>query len=266
MDASATGSPHTNGLLEAYSHVVETGEPFIGHEVNYEADWEHESAPPRVFNIRATKVEDGLAIIWHDVTDIVDSRHRLNQAAKNSNSTNRVVEEAAEGIWVVDAKRRTTFVNDSMANMLGVDRAAMLGTDPFLFMDHAGQQHAKAMLDPTVNDLPNTFTFRLVDSEGEEVWTQMTVTPLTSPDGVSRGGFALVTNISANVRANQRRNIAESMFEKATKCPIGQAIVGLDGTFLEVNSALCVMTGYKKDDLIGMTFQEITIPTISKQT
>ena len=252
---------HTNGLLEAYSHVVETGEPFIGHEVNYEADWEHDSAPPRVFNIRATKVEDGLAIIWHDVTDIVDSRHRLNQANKQLELDKQVVEEAAEGIWVVDAKRRTTFVNDSMANMLGVDRAAMLGTDPFLFMDHTGQQHAKAMLDPTVNDLPNTFTFRLVDSEGEEVWTQMTVTPLTSPDGVSRGGFALVTNISANVRANQRRNIAESMFEKATEsAPIGQAIVGLDGTFLEVNSALCVMTGYKKDDLIGMTFQEITHP------
>jgi diguanylate cyclase (GGDEF)-like protein/PAS domain S-box-containing protein len=252
---------HPNGLLEAYTNVVETGEPFIGHEVSYDADWEHDSAPPRVFNIHVTKVEDAVAVVWHDVTDDVDSRHRLNQATKQLELDAQIVEEAAEGIWVVDANRRTTFANDSMANMLGMERNAMLGTDPFSFMDRTGQQQATAMLDPTINDLPSTFTFKLVNCEGEEVWTQMTVTPLTSPDGVSRGGFALVTDISANVIANRRRNFAESMFEQATEnAPIGQAIVGLDGTFLEVNPALCVMTGYEKDNLIGMTFQEITHP------
>ena len=47
--------------------------------------------------------------------------------------------------------------------------------------------------------------------------------------------------------------------------PSAKTIVRLDGTFLEVNSALCVMTGYKKDDLIGMTFQKSLIPTISSR-
>ena len=99
----------------------------------------------------------------------------------------------------------------------------MLGTDPFLFMDHAGRQHAKAMLDPTVNDLPNTFTFRLVDSEGRGGVDPDDRDATDLARWRLRGGFALVTNISANVRANQRRNIAESMFEKATEsAPIGQ--------------------------------------------
>ena len=257
---SARLPTHTNGLFQSYKAVVETGEPFVGHEVRYDRDLELESAP-RVFNIRATKVQDGIAVIWHDVTEQVDSRHRLVQATTQLELDEQIVQEAVEGVWVVDANRRTTFANDALANMLGMTREQMLGTDPFAFMDELSQERARAMFDPNDADQPSDFTFPLISNDGEEVWAQMSVTPLTSPNGLARGSFALVTNISANVLANRQRTLAESMFEQATEsAPIGQAIVGLDGTFLEVNAALCTMTGYEKDNLIGMTFQEITHP------
>jgi PAS domain S-box-containing protein/diguanylate cyclase (GGDEF)-like protein len=257
---SARLPTHTNGLFQSYKAVVETGEPFVGHEVRYDRDLELESAP-RVFNIRATKVQDGIAVIWHDVTEQVDSRHRLVQATTQLELDEQIVQEAVEGVWVVDANRRTTFANDALANMLGMTRGQMLGTDPFAFMDELSQERARAMFDPNDADQPSDFTFPLISNDGEEVWAQMSVTPLTSPNGLARGSFALVTNISANVLANRQRTLAESMFEQATEsAPIGQAIVGLDGTFLEVNAALCTMTGYEKDNLIGMTFQEITHP------
>ncbi len=41
---------------------------------------------------------------------------------------------------------------------------------------------------------------------------------------------------------------------------VGMAIVALDGTFLEVNSALCRFLGYSEPELIGRTFLEVTYP------
>ncbi|WEG12079.1 PAS domain S-box protein [Pullulanibacillus sp. KACC 23026] len=42
--------------------------------------------------------------------------------------------------------------------------------------------------------------------------------------------------------------------------PIGEAIVDLDGRFLKLNRALCDMLGYSEDEMLKLTFQELTYP------
>jgi PAS domain S-box-containing protein len=49
----------------------------------------------------------------------------------------------------------------------------------------------------------------------------------------------------------------ESAFHYAA---IGKAIVGLDGSFLRVNRALCELVGYSEEELLAVSFQEITHP------
>ena len=48
------------------------------------------------------------------------------------------------------------------------------------------------------------------------------------------------------------------LFEAA---PIGISRLGLDGRILEVNRAFGDILGYDPDDLVGMSMQEITLPT-----
>ncbi|MEW5811300.1 MAG: diguanylate cyclase [Actinomycetota bacterium] len=42
--------------------------------------------------------------------------------------------------------------------------------------------------------------------------------------------------------------------------PIGMAVVGLDGSFQHVNREFCRITGYHEQDLMRLTFQDITHP------
>src|SRR5690349_12198202 len=42
--------------------------------------------------------------------------------------------------------------------------------------------------------------------------------------------------------------------------PIGMALVGLDGRFLDVNAALCRLLGYSPEELSLVTVQQITHP------
>ncbi|MDB5276197.1 MAG: domain S-box [Ferruginibacter sp.] len=54
-----------------------------------------------------------------------------------------------------------------------------------------------------------------------------------------------------------RKDEFESAFEFAS---IGMALVGLQGRWLRVNKSLCNMLGYTQDELLAMTFQQITHP------
>jgi diguanylate cyclase (GGDEF)-like protein/PAS domain S-box-containing protein len=48
-----------------------------------------------------------------------------------------------------------------------------------------------------------------------------------------------------------------SAFDNA---PIGMALVGLEGQWLDVNQALCALVGYSEQELLGLTFQDLTHP------
>lgn len=54
---------------------------------------------------------------------------------------------------------------------------------------------------------------------------------------------------------------SEEQFHRALDmAPIGMAIIALDGKYLEVNHALCRLTGYTKDELLSLSYQDITHP------
>lgn len=80
-------------------------------------------------------------------------------------------------------------------------------------------------------------------------------------DGVVRGFFVLVTDISAIKRAELALRESEERFKLTIdEAPIGMALVALDGRFVRVNRVLCEIVGYSADELTGLTFQAITHP------
>lgn len=56
----------------------------------------------------------------------------------------------------------------------------------------------------------------------------------------------------------------ESFTDAFGQSAIGMALVGLEGNWLEVNQSLCISLGYRREDLLEKTFQEITFPEDAK--
>jgi diguanylate cyclase (GGDEF)-like protein/PAS domain S-box-containing protein len=78
---------------------------------------------------------------------------------------------------------------------------------------------------------------------------------------VVAGGLAVILDVTARRRSDQlapqpRGDFAE-VFESA---PIGTGLLDLDGRWLLVNRALCEITGYTLDELIGKRFDGIVHP------
>lgn len=101
-------------------------------------------------------------------------------------------------------------------------------------------------------------------SKDQSTWRWMrTIISLNEKDHSGRvtrvtGAMIDITNRKNRETKSQRiQEQFQSAFENAS---IGLALVGLDGSFLRVNAALCEFLGYSYDQLLKSDFQSLTHP------
>jgi PAS domain S-box-containing protein len=68
------------------------------------------------------------------------------------------------------------------------------------------------------------------------------------------------SRVAAEHAAEALRQSEERFRAAFDHAPIGMDLVDLDGRFLQVNAALCELTGYSEEELLATTFQDITHP------
>jgi PAS domain S-box-containing protein len=95
--------------------------------------------------------------------------------------------------------------------------------------------------------------------DGSVEWLQWEARPWHKPDG-GVGGLILFTQfITERIHIEEAVRLSEDKFRSAMlHSPIGMAVVGPDGRWLEVNPALCKIVGYTRGELLATNFQSIT--------
>jgi two-component system, NarL family, sensor kinase len=78
-------------------------------------------------------------------------------------------------------------------------------------------------------------------------------------------GFKIIAQVFANALARKRsdqllRESAEVNRVTFDQAAVGIAHVGIDGHWLRVNDKLCAIVGYPREELLQLTFQDITYP------
>ena len=93
---------------------------------------------------------------------------------------------------------------------------------------------------------------------GYALWLR--TSPLRGESG-QVGVMLIAQDIRERVEREREIGEAQERFRRAfDDAPIGMAVSTLEGKFLEVNQALCAITGYPPHELAGRTFSEITHP------
>lgn len=85
--------------------------------------------------------------------------------------------------------------------------------------------------------------------------------PVRDPDGTVVAGIGFTQDVTeARMTENALRESEQRNKLTFLHAPVGKAIVDLDGRWLQVNAAVVELTGYSEDQLLKMTFQDITHP------
>jgi two-component system, cell cycle sensor histidine kinase and response regulator CckA len=179
-----------------------------------------------------------------------------------------VLDSIGEGIYGQDAQGRCTFINAAGARMLGYEPAECHGQDMHELM-HFKRADGSAY---PVEDCPIFDAFRkcvAVRVDDEVVWrkdgTPVPVEYSSYPiivNGHLEGCVVSFQDIGARREAEKKLRASEERFRSAfAQAAAGMCITDLEGRFLEVNQAVCQMTGYSEEELLAGGVQAFTDPT-----
>lgn len=130
----------------------------------------------------------------------------------------RIVHCADEGIWEVDARGITSFVNPKMAALLGYAIEEMLEQPLAHFLDDEGRALLERNLVRRERGVVERNEFRFVRKDGSRMWGSVASNPIFDANGACLGALALVSDITRQ-RASAERIWHQANYDELTGLP-----------------------------------------------
>ncbi len=161
----------------------------------------------------------------------------------------RMIESAMVGVWFLGAEGKTSFVNQRMAQILGLSagEAAHASVADFV---HADERPGLAERLARGTAGTGSYEQRFRRKDGSVGWGVFESSPLYDEKDCFEGVLTVMTDITEQRRSHEAQREAELRF----KCLSDSGIVGvlvsdMSGIISEANDTFFAMVGYTRDDL-----------------
>ena len=132
----------------------------------------------------------------------------VDQLRASEERYRRIVETTLEGVWQLDGEGVTTFVNDPMAQLLGMEPEQVVGLSMRGFLNDQGQADLPKRLTAFREGRAEHYETRLVRADGSTRWVHVSSAPLPGDYDHTPGTLCLVTDITEQVYARgQKRQL-----------------------------------------------------------
>ena len=200
----------------------------------------------------AYREADGRVEAFGTTSDITGRKQAEEELRESEAKYRQLVENLNEGIWMVDEKAVTTFVNPRMTKMLGYTKEEMLGKHLFSFMDEQGVQIATQKLALRRQGIREQHDFEFMHRDGTRIYSRLETSPVTDLDGNYRGALAGVQDITENRRSEEALRETKEYLDKLISYANAPIIVWDPQRRITLfNAAFERLTGYKAEEVLG---------------
>lgn len=162
-----------------------------------------------------------------------------------------LIENAHEGIWIIDDKGMVKFVNRRMREITGHEKLENKNIQELF--DQANWKLMKKALDENRKNSVAQQELEIFCKNRGVAAVLMSSVPLFENAQFS-GAFAMFSDITA-LRETEKR--FRKIFEEAA---IGMCLVDMEGFILDSNPALLELLGYNKEEMFKKSFKDLTHP------
>ena len=231
--------------LQRYRDAMETREP-----ATFETFWE----PRQVWiEVRVYPHADGISVYFHDISARREAEQKLR---KSEQRFRKLFNQAGDSLMIVDAGLRIVSVNDQACARFGYSREEFLGmlatevnfglAEARALLEGLRAGHAqllrteKRCKDGSV--FPAEVQISRFDDEGEEFF------------------LAVIRDLSDRAEAERQLRESEQRFREVIEMtPAGYLLADRDGALLDANPALCALSGYPREMLLGLRLAELFV-------
>jgi PAS domain S-box-containing protein/diguanylate cyclase (GGDEF)-like protein len=188
----------------------------------------------------------------------VDPYPAQRQSSASVRLVDAALRSASDAIMVIDRDGVIVLWNDGCEALFGWTAAEMIGRTPEMLMPEDRRDELLRVLRALAGTPESAAleTWR-VHKSGDVKPVSCRVSPILAPDGSVLGASAVVRDnsreIELRVQLEQARHLAEARF---TQSVVAQATLAPDATIVDVNPALCSLSGYDAKQLLGRSVLE----------
>lgn len=168
------------------------------------------------------------------------------------------------GHWSYDLETGTILWSNEIFKMFGLDpkeRVPSFESQKTLFSSASWEELKKSIEACIEKQEPYRLELVAKRYNGKSFHILAAGRPTEVRNGRTVSIAGIVQDISELKHLEHTRDEHEQRFQNAFQASAsGFALVGLDGSWLEVNESLCKIVGYSREELLELTFQKITHP------
>jgi len=127
----------------------------------------------------------------------------------------KLIKTTSEGFWLLNSKKLTIEVNQSLCDMLGYTRNEMIGKTPMEFVDAENKKIFKEQTSKITNTTHRTYEISLKKKDGINFPTIFNTTTLVDEKGETEGSFSFVTDITERKKAEEKLKTTTERLELA---------------------------------------------------
>lgn len=217
--------------------------------------------------VRAQRLLDASGQLTHltgvviDVTDQVLTKLRLEEAEVRFR---QVADNIREVLYVADMRKPViAYISPAYQEVWGRS-CKSLYENPTSMVDAIhpeDREGAREALMAAAHGTSRDREYRVVRPDGTVRWVRDRTFPVVGAAGRVLRVAGIAEDITEQKQAAAALRESEEYFRRTfDQSPIGASIIDLDGRFQRVNQAMCRITGYSEEELVGMGPESIIHP------
>jgi PAS domain S-box-containing protein len=206
---------------------------------------------------------DGEMLISSSIRDVTERKSVEQSLREKEEQLQTIIDLLPVGLSLVSNDRQIVRMNPALHQIMQMNPADLMKgqyrTRRYVHNDGTPFQSSEFPSERAFQEQRaiHNVEVGVIKEDGATIWTNVSAAPLPSNQGV----VTVTSDITERRRVEDTLRNSEEQFRATFDfAAIGMALVSLAGYWLKVNSAVCEIVGYAREELLRMTFQQITHP------
>ncbi|MCD6231060.1 PAS domain S-box protein [Candidatus Aerophobetes bacterium] len=242
---------------------VQTGKPdkVMGKIIELKAQRKDGTIFPIELSLSESKFRNNLyfTAIIRDITQRKQIEKALRDSEKKFKDTTFCT---SDWVWETDLKGIYTYCSWKVEEVLGYHQKEVVGKTPFDFMEKEEALRVKKILKELIAEKKPIINLEIwsISKDGRRVCLLANGVPIFDEKNNLRGYRGVGKDITAQKLIEEKLRESEEKYRILTENSLTGIYIFQNGKFKFVNSKLCEISGYKKEELLEMNFWEIVHP------